>query len=349
MRHLPLLIVITLFFSSLSIGCNNSSEVDSKDPGIILLRYATGSESTTKREQGFLETITSEYPQINVISSDQYAGTNENLSLDKAQQLLLKFEDRIEGVFAVCESNALGVLRALEQEDRAESVQFVGFDPNEQMVEALADGKMKGIVLQDPVQMGYLSVKTMVAHLSGEEVEKRISTGEFVATPDNMETEPYKSLLQPAQISESPEPPENVKYRIAVIPKGLGHEFWKSVHYGAQKAADELGNVEILYKGPQKENDLEQQINLVQDFITKKVDGICLAPLDSQGLVSPVEEAKDAGISVVIFDSGLNDESSIVSYVATDNYNGGVLAAHCLAKALGHEKPAEKSAEEAAE
>ncbi len=128
-----------------------------------------------------------------------------------------------------------------------------------------------------------------------------------------------------------------MKYRIAVIPKGTTHEFWKSVHAGAARAAKEAGNVEVLWKGPLQENDTEGQINVVQEFITKKVDGIVLAPLDSQALVAPVRDAKEHGIPTVIFDSALADESIIVSYVATDNFHGGALAARRLAEVLGVE------------
>src|SRR5262249_10923948 len=116
---------------------------------------------------------------------------------------------------------------------------------------------------------------------------------------------------------------------------GTTHEFWKSVHAGASQAAMEAGNVEIFWKGPLQENDGEGQINVVQDFITKKVDGIVLAPLDSQALIAPVTDAKQQGIPTVIFDSGLGDESVIVSYVATDNFQGGALAARRLAEVLG--------------
>ena len=150
-----------------------------------------------------------------------------------------------------------------------------------------------------------------------------------------MNDEKMKKLLEPAQYSDDGEQPANVKYRIAVIPKGTTHEFWKSVHAGAAKAAKEAGNVEIFWKGPLQENDAEGQINVVQEFITKKVDGIVLAPLDSQALIAPVKDAKQQGIPTVIFDSGLGDESIIVSYVATDNYHGGALAARRLAEVLG--------------
>src|SRR5262249_23556381 len=128
--------------------------------------------------------------------------------------------------------------------------------------------------------------------------------------------------------------PDKAKYTIAVIPKGTTHEFWKSVHAGAQRAAEELGNVTIIWKGPVTENDREGQINVVEDFVTKKVNGICLAPLDSQALVTCVRDAKKQGIPTVIFDSGLNDADSYVSYVATDNYHGGVLAARRLGELL---------------
>jgi ribose transport system substrate-binding protein len=127
-------------------------------------------------------------------------------------------------------------------------------------------------------------------------------------------------------------------YKIAVIPKGTTHEFWKSVHAGAVKAQRELAEkgvtVEIFWKGPLKEDDRDQQIQVVENFMTRRVDGIVLAPLDSQALAAPVANATKAGIPVVIFDSDLKSDKH-VSFVATDNYKGGVLAGEHLAKLLG--------------
>jgi ribose transport system substrate-binding protein len=118
-----------------------------------------------------------------------------------------------------------------------------------------------------------------------------------------------------------------------VIPKGTTHQFWQTIHAGALKAAEELGNVEVDWQGPLKEDDRAAQIQLVQTAVKKRVDGIALAPLDDRALVGPVEAAIAAGIPVVIFDSALNSEKP-VSYVATDNYHGGVLAAERLAEQL---------------
>jgi ribose transport system substrate-binding protein len=126
-------------------------------------------------------------------------------------------------------------------------------------------------------------------------------------------------------------------YTIAVIPKGTTHEFWKSIHAGAVKAQQELAakgvKVELIWKGPFREDDRDQQIQVVENFTSRKVSGIVLAPLDSQAMVNPVESAVQSGIPVVIMDSGLKSDK-YVSFVATDNFKGGQLAGEYLAKLL---------------
>jgi len=128
------------------------------------------------------------------------------------------------------------------------------------------------------------------------------------------------------------------KFTIAVIPKGTTHEFWKSIHAGADKAASEYAaqgtNVEIIWKGPLREDEREGQIQVVEGFISQGISGIVLAPLDDRALTRPVEEAKRAGIPTVIIDSGLQSDQ-IVSFVATDNLKGGTLAADRLGELLG--------------
>lgn len=124
------------------------------------------------------------------------------------------------------------------------------------------------------------------------------------------------------------------KLRIAVIPKGATHEFWKSIHAGADDAAKELGNVEIIWQGPMKEDDRDSQIKVVEDMTTQGVDGIVLAPLDDQALRAPVENAKKAGIPVVIIDSDLKD-TEVTSFVATDNEKGGGIAGAEMVRLLG--------------
>lgn len=121
--------------------------------------------------------------------------------------------------------------------------------------------------------------------------------------------------------------------QIAVIPKGTTHEFWKSVHAGAERAARELG-VELVWKGPLKEDDRTAQIQVVEDCVVRGVDGIVLMPLDERALAAPAREAHARGIPVVIGDSDLDWEER-VSFVATDNERGGRLGGEELARLLG--------------
>ncbi len=123
------------------------------------------------------------------------------------------------------------------------------------------------------------------------------------------------------------------KAKIAVIPKGTTHEFWKAVNAGAIKASRELG-VEIAWKGPLKEDDLKEQVGIVESFVAQGVSAIVLAPLNDKGLLPPVKAAKAAGIPVVIFDSALQGDEH-VSYVATDNVAAGKLGGEKLVKSVG--------------
>src|ERR1700753_1089142 len=88
--------------------------------------------------------------------------------------------------------------------------------------------------------------------------------------------------------------PAKSKTTIAMIPKGTTHEFWKSVHAGAIKASREL-DVDVVWKGPLKEDDLKSQIDLMQSFVAQKVSGIALAPLNDKALVASVNAAAQAG------------------------------------------------------
>jgi len=127
-------------------------------------------------------------------------------------------------------------------------------------------------------------------------------------------------------------------YTVAVIPKGTTHEFWKSINAGAVKAQRELAasgiKVEVIWKGPLREDDRDQQIQVVENFMTRRVSAIVLAPLDSKALVRPVHNAVQAKVPVVIMDSDLKSDE-YVSFVATDNYKGGQLAGEQMAKLLG--------------
>ena len=125
---------------------------------------------------------------------------------------------------------------------------------------------------------------------------------------------------------------QNKKKVIAVIPKGTAHLFWISVQAGAVAAGKEYG-VDIDWNGPAAETDFARQIQIVDSFVARHVDGIVLAASEKKALVAPIERAVAAGIPVTVFDSGV-DTDKFMTFLATNNFEGGQMAAKTLAKMI---------------
>ncbi|MGE0438952.1 MAG: substrate-binding domain-containing protein [Gemmatimonadales bacterium] len=167
---------------------------------VVLLRYAVGSASTTNREQGFLDAI-AKHPGITVVSDNQYAGATTETAFQAAENILASRKTAaglgIDGIFCPNESSTFGTLRALVDGGHAGKVHLIGFDSSPKFVEAINAGQMDGMVLQNPVNMGYLAVKTLVSHLRGQPVEKRIDTGATLVTKDNIADPAVAELVSP--------------------------------------------------------------------------------------------------------------------------------------------------------
>ena len=168
---------------------------------VVVLRYSEGSDSTTKREDGFLDVIgTSE--GIEIVSSNQYAGVTTESALRAAENLFSRFTGaggnlEFDGIFCATEPTTLGILRALQDSGYAGKIKFVGFDSSEKMIAALQAGYLSGFVVQNPFSIGYLGVKTMVRHLRGEKVPERIDTGSILVTKENLNQPEIRELLNP--------------------------------------------------------------------------------------------------------------------------------------------------------
>jgi ribose transport system substrate-binding protein len=164
---------------------------------VLMLRYQEGSASTEQREAGFMQEMKAKFPGLEVVSSNQYAGPTRDTAKAASENLLNRFGNDIQGVFTPNESSTMGMLLALQDMKLAGKLTFVGFDSSPIFIEAMRNKQMQGTVLQSPFKMGYLGVKTMVEHLSGKPVEKRIDTGVAIVTPDNLDDPKIKELLQP--------------------------------------------------------------------------------------------------------------------------------------------------------
>ena len=119
---------------------------------------------------------------------------------------------------------------------------------------------------------------------------------------------------------------------IAVVPKATSHLFWLSVQAGALAAGEEF-NVQIEWNGAASETEYPRQIQIVDSFISRRVDGIALAPTERKALTGAVDRAAAAGIPLTVFDSGLDSENYL-SFLATNNYEGGQMAGRALGRLL---------------
>ena len=120
---------------------------------------------------------------------------------------------------------------------------------------------------------------------------------------------------------------------IAVVPKATSHLFFVSVHAGVDAAAREF-HVRTLWNGPNEETDHARQIQIVDAMVAQHVDALAISATDERALAAPVERAIHAGIPVTVFDSGVNVEG-YTSFIATDNYGAGCIAARRLAALIG--------------
>src|SRR5438270_1703256 len=179
------------------LGADRLGELLAGKGKVILLRYAEGSASTEEREAGFLQEMKQKYPNIELISSDQYAGATRDTAKRASENLLNRFGDDVQGIFCPNESTTAGMLSALQDIGKAGKVMFVGFDTSQTFVDAMRAKQLHGIVVQNPFNMGYLGVRTMVEQLQGKSVEKRIDTGVTMITPDNLDTPESQALLHP--------------------------------------------------------------------------------------------------------------------------------------------------------
>jgi len=164
---------------------------------VLVLRYAEGSASTTEREEGFISEIKQKFPDIELVSTNQYAGATRDTAKRASENLLNTYADQVQGIFTPNESSTAGMLLALQDISKAGKISFVGFDSSQTFIDAINANQLHGIVVQNPFNMGYLGVRTMVDNLLGKPVSKQIDTGVMLVTKDNMQSPEVQSLLHP--------------------------------------------------------------------------------------------------------------------------------------------------------
>lgn len=135
-----------------------------------------------------------------------------------------------------------------------------------------------------------------------------------------------------AQKEQAPEEQKEA-YRIAVMVKDSTTPFWRYLVSGAKDVGDELG-VEVIEYAPMEAQNLDEQVKQVEDAIQAGVDAICIAPVDSDGIVPVLEEANEAGIPVITTNTKANG-GKIETFVGVDNYEAAKTLASYMVEQLG--------------
>ncbi|HWB14955.1 MAG TPA: substrate-binding domain-containing protein [Vicinamibacterales bacterium] len=163
---------------------------------VVMMRYQEGSASTMAREAGFLSTLAAKFPNIKVVSDNQYGGATTETAYATAESLLATYAD-VDGVFCPNESTAFGMLLAIQAAGRAGKIHLVGFDASDKLIEGLRQGNIDGLVVQNPFRMGETGVNFLLQSLNGQTVPRRVDTGATMVTRENMDQPEVKALLQP--------------------------------------------------------------------------------------------------------------------------------------------------------
>ena len=169
---------------------------------VAMLRYQENSDSTEMRENGFMDATKEKAAAgIEVVSSDTYGGDTNATAQEASKTLLRRFTNEgkltIDGIFCPNASTTIGMLMALRKSGLAGKVRFVGFDSTEQLIGALRKKEIDGLILQDPVNMGYMGVMTVMAHIKKQPVKQRIDTGAVLVTSDNINDPKIANLVSP--------------------------------------------------------------------------------------------------------------------------------------------------------
>jgi ribose transport system substrate-binding protein len=175
-----------------------------ENPRLVLFRYQVGSESTEQREQGFLDYLKAaekKGKKFRLVSDNVYALATVETATAAARPLLSRLDGQIDGIFAPNESSAVGMLSSLRSLSLNKKIHLFGFDSSEQLLQAVREGDVDGLIVQDPYRMGYLGVWTVVQYLEGVDVRgdgKPLSTGENVVTRENLDDDKTLQLFDPA-------------------------------------------------------------------------------------------------------------------------------------------------------
>jgi len=191
----PMSFVATDNVAGAKIAAETLAKLIGEEGEVGLIPFVAGAATSEMRERGFKEGI-SAYPNIKLVST-LYSDSNVAKAMDVTNDMLTSFPN-IKGIFAANESSAVGCAQAIRSKGKAGQIKIVAFDAAEEEIQALKEGVIQALIVQNPFKMGYLGVKSAYDAIQGKPVEKRIDTGVTVVTPENMNEPEIQKILNPS-------------------------------------------------------------------------------------------------------------------------------------------------------
>ena len=177
------------------LGARKLAELIGNEGKIVMVKMVPGSSSTMEREKGFEDTLAREFPEIEIADA-RYCMSDRAKALEVSENMLTAHTD-LDAIFASAEPATVGAAKAVRSRQLADQVLLVGFDFSDTIEQDLTDGVTDAVVVQDPFQIGYTAVQTIVKALNGETPEKRIETPIHVLTADDLARPEIDELLHP--------------------------------------------------------------------------------------------------------------------------------------------------------
>jgi ribose transport system substrate-binding protein len=291
-----------------------------KGDKVAIIRGALGDTTHNARQKGAEDAMKA--AGLNVVAI-QPADSDRAKGQSVMENILTANPD-LKAVFCTNDEMALGASNAAKQAGK--TVMIIGFDANPDALTAVKAGDLTGSVAQFPKNIGKLGVENALKVARGQTIDKRIDTGTELVTKDNLD-----KFMAPSSSSSSSgaKPP----YNIPVIVKTDTSTYWKIVGEGATEAGKADKDANVTFLGADSEQNIEGQIRIVEDQITKKAAVLVIAPSNSDQLKPTFDKAKAAGIPVILIDTDA-DWPDKVSFIGTDNEKGGKLAGDYYAKNL---------------
>lgn len=171
------------------------AELIGKKGKVAIINAQPGAGSVRAREQGFKDMIKAKYPNIKIVTV-QYCNGDKALALSQTMDILSANPD-LAGFYACNEGSTVGVARGIKEKGVKGKVKVVGFDRSQDVINALQDGYIQAIVVQNPFKMGYMGVKMAIDKINGKKILSKVDTGVAIVTKDNMNKPDIQKLLYP--------------------------------------------------------------------------------------------------------------------------------------------------------